>query len=214
VIGVIVPFSRPQMAENVCANLKRQRLPEPATLIVVENGLAIGSWDDVGHVVQSERGCTYARTAGLHKARELGCEWFAFWDDDDYYSPGFIEFMWQHRELADVVGLCRHMLETPAGYRFPVNYAASGPRLPEIDVGLLCGLAPGTMFGRTDRALDWDAHEVKFKAEIFWCTDMHRAGRTLWGLEEPNPKDPLYVLKRYADPSHGHAIPGDYLAVC
>ena len=78
------------MASNVVANYDRQSLPwrgdklELASLIVVENGPALETFPrDRAHVVQSETGRAHARTAGMHAARRLGCEWFAFWDDDD-----------------------------------------------------------------------------------------------------------------------------------
>lgn len=208
-IAVIVPFSRPQMADNVRENYWRQRFPANTRLVVVENGPAVGSWSSWcsdGEVVQSEHGRSHARTAGLHKARELGCEWFAFWDDDDWYAPGFLGFMWQHRELADVIGLCSFVEQDPRGKLWLIGAnAAAGPCLPEYPGALFGGVATPTLFGRVDRALDWDAH-VPFAEELFWHRKMALAGRTLFGLREPDPLYPLFRYVKHADPGHGHAL--------
>lgn len=222
-IGVIVPFARSWMADNVRANFKRQIQPAPCKLIVVENGPAVGTYEPSlwldDHVVRSEHargadgrlhGRSTARTAGLHAARELGCEWYAFLDDDDWWGAGFLEFMWERRDLADLIGFFKHVLEDPTGKRWVMQYAPTAgfrkPSPPHPLNTMVGGIAPSSMFGRLDRALDWTAH-VAFSEEIFWMSAMHRAGRTLYGLEDPDMEnDPLYVMKRYADPNHGHAL--------
>ncbi len=213
-IAVIVPFSRPTMAENVIANIKRQRLPEPAILIVVENGSGVGGFDKYrlhGAVVQSEQGCTHARTAGLQKARELGCEWFTLWDDDDWYGPGFVEFMWAHRERADLIGLCHHVIRDAIGDRWFVRMREPGPVERRPGDMMVSGIASAALFGRTERALDWTKHPP-FSAECDWYTDMYDAGRTLLGLADPNPSEPLMYLRRFRDPRHGHALPNPCFA--
>jgi len=215
-IAVIVPFARPQMAENVLDNFMRQHLPldgdkpEPIALIVVENGPAVGTVPpSTGiHVVQSQHGRAHARTAGLNKARELGCEWYAFWDDDDWYDNGYLEFMWGHRDKADVIGFCQHVLETPDGGVFWQRYCDPG-ELPLVDGFAAGGVAAATLFGRTARAVDWDAH-VDFGEEVFWYADMLRGGCTIYGVVEPDKFGPVFVLKRYSDKDHGHALPLDH----
>jgi hypothetical protein len=208
-IAVIVPFSRPRMAENVRENYLLQRRPAPTVLVVVENGPALGSWgggDPMCHVVQSAHGRSHARTAGLRKARELGASHYAYWDDDDHYAPGFLEHMWQHRELADVIGLCSYVEQDPTGKRWLIGAdQQEGPRLPEFPGAFLGGVATPTLFGRVDRALDWEA-DVPMAEELFWHREMALAGRTLYGIREPNPLDPLYRYVKHADPNHGHAI--------
>ncbi len=209
-IAVIVPFARPKMAENVWQSFVRQLQPHPAQLIVVENGPGIGGWrypSIHSHVrIQSEHGRSHARTAGLHKARELGCEWYAFWDDDDVYEAGYLEFMWQHRELADVIGLCQFVLRDSVGRRRSVRCREPGPVTLRPGGMLVDGICSASLFGRTDRALDWTKHPP-FSAELDWYTDMHEAGRTLYGLADPNPKEPLMYQRRFRDIRHGHALP-------
>jgi glycosyltransferase involved in cell wall biosynthesis len=210
-IAVIVPFSRPQMADNVRENFGRQRLPEPSALVVVENAILVGEdrlWFGPDAVqTRSAAGRSRARTAGLHKARELGCEWFAFWDDDDFYAPGFLEQCWRHRDKADVIGQCRYQLRDPTGKRWLMcSEAQSGPVVGD-PIAVLTGAPVGglccpTLFGRVDRALDWTA-DVPYAEEQYWYSAMLAAGRTLWGIADYDQ----FALVRHADPNHGHAQP-------
>ena len=90
-ITVVVAFSRPQNRERVLENFRRQRYRNKR-LIVVENGAAVGQWwpAEVG-AITTARGPSPARNAGLAWVRENGGGPVSFWDDDDYYGPGYLD---------------------------------------------------------------------------------------------------------------------------
>ena len=100
---ILAPLHRPEDAPNLAANIDRQRVW--ADVIVVENGLGIGSYKGRGKVLQVEsKGVGAARNACIEAAREDGQECFIFFDADDYYGRGYVSnclaFLQTHNVVA------------------------------------------------------------------------------------------------------------------
>ena len=96
-LTVIASVSRPERIANVCENFQRQR--EPARLVLVLNGAARDVRAPWSHQILRCDGGTpaRARNAGLEWAKANGPGIIAFWDDDDYYGPGYLT------EIADAL---------------------------------------------------------------------------------------------------------------
>lgn len=106
VIGVVVLLSRPRFLPDILAMWRVQTLPEAERcLIFVASGDATAcalSWPDV--LVSEPTTIADLRNIGVARARELGCDALAFWDDDDYYGPRYLEEVAAALEHAPIVG--------------------------------------------------------------------------------------------------------------
>jgi len=98
-LNVIVPLSRPWMLYNVRKNFERQRYQDKR-LVIVQNGPGLGTCQralfqpdvliDISKAHQST-----AKNSALEYLRNHGESYFATFDDDDYYGPGYLD------EIAD-----------------------------------------------------------------------------------------------------------------
>lgn len=104
---MVVPFSRPKHLQNTIDNFVRQKFSNKK-LILVENGPAIGACKKIGFepdlLLTSEPHQAHAKNAGLAAIRERGGGFWATFDDDDYYGPGYLEEMVEASAYAEVVG--------------------------------------------------------------------------------------------------------------
>lgn len=98
-LNVIVPLSRPLMIDNVRANFERQRY-QNKRLVVVQNGPGLGACQRAGFrpdvlidICKAHQ--STAKNTALEYLRSHGESFFATFDDDDYYGPGYLE------EIAD-----------------------------------------------------------------------------------------------------------------
>jgi hypothetical protein len=197
-IGCVVLFSRPWLAQNILENFERQIFPDKR-LIIVENNRAIGSWRGPGTVVRSEPHRTYARAAGMEACKTFGLGWYGFFEDDDWYGPQYLTDCWSNRHQADALGKTSWIVETPSG-EFWLLFPNKVPGLVQRGPVFTDGILAATIFGRVDRAVPWvDAPPVG--EEVIWYTRMVEAGRTLWGMGPQH-----FRLRRYDDPNHQHAI--------
>lgn len=94
-LNVIVPLSRPSMVGNVRANFERQRF-QNKRLVVVQNGPGLSACQHAGFQpdVLIEIGKAHqsaAKNTALEYLRGLGERYFATFDDDDYYGPGYLD---------------------------------------------------------------------------------------------------------------------------
>lgn len=89
------------MLERLLMLWKRQTVRADMVLIADEGG----EWEERARaagvmVVTGQKTIGGAKNVGTMMARELGHEWVAIWDDDDYYGPRYIETI--QREICDL----------------------------------------------------------------------------------------------------------------
>jgi hypothetical protein len=198
-LGVIVPFSRPWLADWVRDNIARQTIP--AVPIIVENGRAQGAWNHSGIIVRCEADRSVARNAGLEKCRELGLTHYAIFEDDDWYDAEYLASYWPHRNVADVLGKVQIILRDPHGKRWRMNSKYKPGPIKWDGQNLVVGIAAATIFGKVAAAMPWRLG-LSLCEEIFWYTDMAEAGRTLHGFGPEH-----FERRLYDDPDHQHATP-------
>lgn len=116
-IWLIVPFSRPEFAQNVMDNYSRQDVP--GRLLFVHNSRARQQCHDiVGEHIESEDGLAEPMNAGLKYARKHGSanDWFCKWDDDDWYGEGYLQTVLDGMNKgADFVGRAAMWMRTTTG---------------------------------------------------------------------------------------------------
>lgn len=86
-IAIVVPCSRPHLLPRVMAMAEWQT-NQDHLLIPIEGDARPG----------------IARNAGMAEARRLGFQLVSFWDDDDFYGPGFLEEQLANWRPGRVVG--------------------------------------------------------------------------------------------------------------
>jgi hypothetical protein len=214
VIGVIALLGRPAFAENVRENFARQTHAE-RLLVVVEpssvslNVTAMGERDGLPYYeCRAKPDRSNARNVGLSFVRALGCSYFAIFEDDDTYGPGYLAEHWANRERADVLGKAAHVIQGPDGSRWLANdgwqerpIELVGPA-PGYIAG---GLAAATLFGRVDHALPWPEPCPPWGEECEWYEAMLRAGRTLYSTSAEH-----FTRRRFEEQGHDHATPCDW----
>lgn len=196
-IAVIVPFTRPQMLQNVRENFARQRYRNK-TLVIVENGAGVGTFP-VGLITtavlvgESIVGKSAANNAGITEAANLGCEYFAIFDDDDWYGPWYLDEVARCSGKADATGIERYTYQDPDGERW-VHADAREDCL--IDEGAL----GGTLAGRTAGLPLFNP--IQFCEEILWSRDIKRAGLSFYARQGTD-----FVHRRFSAPEHRHTFP-------
>lgn len=184
---LIVPLSRPEMVENVIANVRRQRLP--CELVLARNGRARDCWTmtsglRVWWIDAPEDSVASAMNAGLGYARKLGShrDVFCKIDDDDYYGPEYLLAVADgFSRGADVVARAACWYRTQSGAMWFID----GPQRQFVDH--TAGLHGPTIAGRLDCADfenvgQWGEDHTWFKRmgklrSKFWAT---RAGSFCW----------------------------------
>lgn len=106
-IWAIVPFSRPDWLENVKANFLDQTF-QNKKICIVENGDAVGYCKSVGFepdlLLSSEKHQAIAKATALDELKRRGEEFWTTWDDDDYYSPYYMQELADNSDKGDVIG--------------------------------------------------------------------------------------------------------------
>lgn len=89
-LGVVAAVSRPERVEKIVALFAVQTFQD-AELVLCLNGKARDANPSAGTKLACEGGTpARPRNAGLAYLRERGAGIVAFWDDDDYYGPGYL----------------------------------------------------------------------------------------------------------------------------
>jgi len=101
----VCPFSKPEFKQLVIQNFAQQVYREKH-LVVVENGMGINSFDQSANVtvLRSEKHQSKAKNIGLAHLRDIGAEYWATLDCDDYYGPDYLVEMISHADKAPIVG--------------------------------------------------------------------------------------------------------------
>lgn len=147
--AVVVPFGRPERLGNVLSTWKAQTVPSALVLVSRERGW----WSEAAEAAGAR--CLHgaatiggARNAGMDEARRLGADWAAFFDDDDYYAPRYLEQARDHvapelDALTQGIGFVRF----PSGLRLfekPLHFTpghctlarlSAAPLFPEASLG-------------------------------------------------------------------------------
>lgn len=114
---VVVPYSRPRFAKTVWDNFQRQTWPNK-TLVVVENGPAVGTWRYPSTIVlRSAAHQSHAKNEALRQLRSQGGAYVSIFDDDDYYGPKYLEEIATEGALPnfEIVGKVPHFVYEPRG---------------------------------------------------------------------------------------------------
>lgn len=93
-VAVVAAVSRPERTSHVIEHFARQGYPDRRLLLCL-NGAAqnasVETEDERVTVLRCEGGTpARPRNMGLEAAREAQHALVAFWDDDDYYGPGYL----------------------------------------------------------------------------------------------------------------------------
>jgi hypothetical protein len=106
-IWAVVPFSRPNWLENVKDNFFRQRFHNKK-LAIVENGPAVGCCKAAGFspdiLLTSEPHQAIAKATALDELKKIGAEFWATWDDDDYYGENYLTELAEASDKAELIG--------------------------------------------------------------------------------------------------------------
>jgi len=114
----ICAFSRPQNAELVLTNYRRQNY-QKKHLVVIENGDGLNQfprvWDKNITVLQSPKHQSIARNTGLNHVASIAGKkcWLTLDDDDTYGSCYMPETIWFAEQYPDfIIGKHRHWIKT------------------------------------------------------------------------------------------------------
>ena len=190
----VVPLSRPGQLGNTLHNFWRQR-NTGKRLCIVENGPAIGVCARHGvepaMLLRSEPGVSRALNVALAELlrRSEHASWFVRFDDDDYYSSGYLDEIVGSPPWADFVGKPAIYVKTP------------GDRLVRYDYPIHNGApAGGTIAARVAQCHEWDESR-ECGEDIEWAREAYRRGMRPWF---PGPRG--YCQRRWAWP-HRHTWP-------
>lgn len=150
-------------------NFRRQRLP--LRPLIVANGRAQGIREIPGcTVVTSTAHQSAAKNEGLEYARRHGGGFFAIFDDDDWYGPGYLAELAENAHRATVVGKRRHFVHLSDGLYL---FDEAGANKPSEWVTGAC-------------TAGWVEDAVQFPCWIDrgedaeWCNTMTARGATFW----------------------------------
>ncbi|HTM56694.1 MAG TPA: glycosyltransferase family A protein [Pirellulales bacterium] len=172
-ITVIVPLSRPELWPNVL-HLFRQQTYFDKRLWVVFNGRALGATalaqGVADRLLTSRPNCAIARNTALSELRAEGGGYFALWDDDDYYGPGYLSDVASDAARAEVTGKQTHFVSYAERYLF-FYYPERASRMTRAAQG-------GTLAGRAEDALDFP--EMRRGEDLAWCEQMRAKGARIY----------------------------------
>src|SRR3954464_755411 len=127
-VGVVAAVSRPERVERIIELFAAQAWRD-AELVLCLNGPASDVTPSAGTALVCEGGTpARPRNAGLAYLRSRSIPLASFWDDDDYYGPGYLA------ELAAAL------------HRRPGRVTGKGVRFVRFQDGLYYCLAPQTEF--------------------------------------------------------------------
>jgi hypothetical protein len=189
-ITVIVPLSRPEFWPVVAQLFLRQDYSQKR-LWIVFNGRALGHEQKAqgvaDRVLTSSPSAAAARNTALHELRAEG-GYYALWDDDDYYAPGYLSEVNRCASRAEVTGKQTHF----------VSY---GEHLfhffPERAERLTRSAQGGTLTGYAEDAEDFP--QMRRGEDLKWCELMRAKGARIYSRDIFHYR---YCLS--ADPAHRH----------
>lgn len=150
-------------------------------------------------VVRGISGVSRARNVGLAKARKLGADAVAFFDDDDLYSAHYLSSVVNGLREAQIVGRPEHYLfDASKG-----SYYLMGPGCPPDEVFAAPG---GTLGFRLDGALGF-YEKLAWCEDFDWCLRMRDRGATFRTLP------PSHYMKRQFQSGHTYPMSVEALTV-
>jgi glycosyltransferase involved in cell wall biosynthesis len=190
-VWVIVPFSRPQYLKNVLDNFTRQDF-QNKKLVIVENGDAIGTCIKHGVepdiLLSSLPHQAEAKNEALAAIRRRGYGFWATFDDDDYYGPGYLSEMVGYSDRAEVVGKGDFFVRLAGGDLLLFEGIGSLQYTNFVHGPTICSWAELCMdFPNTGR-IGEDCALVK---------DMLVGGASVWAASKHN-----FIFKRYPGEDH------------
>jgi hypothetical protein len=106
-IYAIVPFSRPDMLENVKNNFTRQAFCDKK-LVLVENGPGIGTCKKYNFtpdiLLTSDAHQSHAKNTAINELNKRGGGFWTTFDDDDWYGKKYISELHENRNKAAIIG--------------------------------------------------------------------------------------------------------------
>jgi len=192
-ITVIVPLSRPELAEHVVDQFARQSHPDKR-LWIVENGRGIGAmqrqmlWAD--RVLSSGQAASLARNTALDELKRSGGGYWCSWDDDDEYLPKYLSEVAACSSRAEVTGKEPHFVSYDDEHLF-FFHAGRDSRFTERCQG-------GTLSGWAETALPFP--QLRLGEDLRWCEAMRKVGARIWsrGIHH-------YLYRRRSAGPHQHA---------
>lgn len=114
-IWCIVPFSRPEYAQNIFNSFAQQTY-QNKKLCIVENGDGVGTCKKHSLVpdllLSSGKHQSWAKNEGILKLRSLGYnDFWTTWDDDDYYGPFYLDELSRNLHKGDVIGKSKSFIK-------------------------------------------------------------------------------------------------------
>lgn len=150
-IVCLVPASRPGHVEHVLRNFERQTY-ERKTLLVVENGAAIGAYEETPGVTViccDDAHHSSAKNVGLEYLRATAPHVFCcIMDDDDHYAPGYLEEYAANAEPGTILGKAPGWVMTDEGLRFFHRKNEARAAVNGGTMGFFVSDLPGLLFER------------------------------------------------------------------
>ena len=117
-IWVVVPFYRECNLKTVIENFKRQTFINKR-LIIVENGIAIGSCERAGFkpdlLLTSETHQAIAKNTALDEIKRRGGGYWTTFDDDDWYGKHHVQEIVDNAHRAIACGRGEHFVRLSNG---------------------------------------------------------------------------------------------------
>lgn len=178
-IFVICPFSRMDFKQNVIDNFSRQTFANKH-LIVVENGDAIGAFNDRPWVtqLQSDNSAAAAKNVGLQylQSKYDKAYWTVF-DDDDYYGKNYLQELIDHSDKADIVGKLDVFAQMSDGYIKYLKFSGENARVKNIWGATISAWATDSVLFNEDGYVAEDAK---------WLADMISEGYSVYATSRHN----------------------------
>lgn len=210
-IYALCPLSRPEFLSNVVRNFEQQTC-KGKRLIIVENGEAVGACEAAGFtpdvLLRSDKHQSLAKNVGLEWITSHGGGWFATFDDDDYYGPGYLaealtcfktgSFSIVGKLDHFVVGLDGHLRFFEQGFRSCEGVEAHG--------ATLCGRAESCPrfqdTGTIGEDWHWLSESIASGARLWVSSPYHyavvRHARNTWRIGDESYQRRLHVASQGA----------------
>lgn len=188
-VWVIVPMSRPENAQRVAENFRRQKFPFKK-LVVVQNGRAVGTPMQADLLLTSQQHQSAAKNTALSEICRRGGGFTVVMDDDDWYGPQFLTEACGYARTYDITGKGRHFVSVDGN----LWLCTREQRLR----------AQSWLMGGTIACWAEDAPEyplITHGEDAEFCLAAERSGMRLFGTDVYH-----YLYRREAGSSHAWAI--------
>lgn len=200
-IWCIVPFSRPQNLNWVIDGFKSQTYTDKK-LIIVENGPAVGACKKAGIqpdvLLTSKKHQSYAKNeALLWLKKNHPKDWWATWDDDDYYGPQYLQELADNTSKADIIGKASSFMKLTDDRLYMLTRWNQGEaEQPFIHGPTVTGIAGDSILFDY---MDWGE-------DLVWVREMHRLGAKVYRTSQFH-----WCYFRFANTRHTWLISDDEL---